>query len=66
MNRVYVLHSYRNWFPFARSPENRGLCVGRRLRNSKYFKKDDSIELLKAQKDVMRCNNRKLSIAVYI
>lgn len=22
MNRVYVLHSYRNWFPFARSPED--------------------------------------------
>lgn len=22
MNRVYVLHSCRNWFPFARSPED--------------------------------------------
>lgn len=22
MNRVHVLHSSRNWFPFARSPED--------------------------------------------
>lgn len=63
MNRVYVLHSYRNWFPFARSPEDMELLdtmgklsVGRPLRNSKYFKKDDSIELLKAWKDVITGN----------